>query len=65
MWQKVLEKLTSGRFLLTLTSCFVFCFMVVHRVMDKNDVVQLVMLIATFYFMRNDRNQPPQGGINV
>ncbi|GEM_PF-3372398 len=61
MIQRVLDKLTSGRFLLTLTSCYVFCFMVVKRIIDKNDVVQLIMLIATFYFMRNDRNNPTKG----
>jgi len=35
--------------------------MVVKRIIDKNDVVQLIMLIATFYFMRNDRNNPTKG----
>jgi len=56
----MLRKLLSGRFIFTIVSAFVFAFMSMNGLIDKNDVMQMVMMVAIFYFNRNDRNTPEQ-----
>lgn len=56
----MLNKLLSGRFIFTIVSAFVFASMSMNGFIDKNDVMQMVMMVAIFYFNRNDRNTPEQ-----
>ncbi len=55
------NKLLSGRFLFTVTCAVVFAYMCFTRYMDKNDAMQLIMMVAIFYFSKNDRNTPTKG----
>lgn len=50
MKQHIIEKLTSGRWLFTVAAAVTFVILSVKQILPSEDVKELLMLIATFYF---------------
>jgi hypothetical protein len=50
-----MNKLFSGRYLFTVICAFVFAYLCITGSMDKNDAMQLIMMVAIFYFNRNEK----------
>jgi hypothetical protein len=50
----MIQKLLSGRYVLTVTGAMVFAWMSVTGKLDPKDIL---IMIFTLYFSRNDRNQ--------
>lgn len=58
--QKFFEKLTSGRFILTLVGGGVFTYCAVTGKLETQAVAAILTSIFTSYFLRNDRKN---GGV--
>lgn len=56
-----MNKLSSGRFILTVVSALAFGYMATTKILDPKDSLQLITMVFVLYFTRNDRN----GGQNV
>ena len=50
MKQHIIEKFTSGRWLFTVAAAITFVVLSVKQILPPEDVKELLMLIATFYF---------------
>jgi hypothetical protein len=50
MKQHIIEKLTSGRWLFTVAAAVTFVWLSVNKTLPPEDVKELLLLIATFYF---------------
>jgi len=57
----MIDKLTSGRFILTIMAGFVFVYLSVTKVLPQDKVMEVVLVVIYAYFNRNDRT-PTQGG---
>jgi hypothetical protein len=55
-WQRVIEKLTSGRWLLTIACALVFAVCAIRGTIETDAVVALIGAVFVSYFQRNDRN---------
>jgi len=53
---RIVSKLTSGQWLLTMSAAFVFAWCAVNAILDKETISTLLGVIFTFYFSRQ-RNQ--------
>ena len=53
--RRLLDKLTSGRFLLTITTSFIFFNLSVNGKLDAKDVMAIIIMVFTLYFTRQDR----------
>jgi len=51
-----LEKLTSGRFILTITAGIVFAWLSINGRLPLDKVTEIVLLVFMLYFTRADRN---------
>jgi hypothetical protein len=56
---RILEKLTSGRWLLTITACFVWAICTWHGTFDGPVNSGLLVLVIKEYFDRKDRGANP------
>ena len=54
---RVLEKLTSGRWLLTACVGCGWFYLVVTGGVDQKDALAAFLLVANWYFNRNDRKE--------
>ena len=52
---KLITKLTSGRFLLTLITGAVFMYAVYNKLLEAQAVSAIIVLVFNSYFMRTDR----------
>jgi len=50
-----MTKLLSGRFIFTIVAASIFFNLSINGLIDSKDAVQLITLIAVFYFTRTDR----------
>ena len=55
----ILNKLVSGRFILTLSAAFVFVWAAVNKLLSPAEVIAVVMFVFQAYFNSNDR-QPKE-----
>jgi hypothetical protein len=59
MSEKILTKLTSGRFLLVVASAVVFAIMSIKGMLAGEFVAGLLTMVMRDYFSRNDREKLP------
>ena len=52
MKDRIISKLTSGKFILTVSFAFTICAMGLQGKIPPDDIVKLGMIIVTFYFTR-------------
>lgn len=52
----MLQKLLSGRYLLTVITAVAFLYLVFKGTIDAKDAMMIVTMVFTLYFSRNDRN---------
>ena len=55
--KEILNKLVSGRFILTLSAAFVFVWAAVNKLLSPAEVVAVVMFVFQAYFQRTDREK--------
>lgn len=53
--KRVVDKLLSGRFLLTLIAGSVFAYAAVHKLLEAQAISAIIISVFQAYFMRNDR----------
>ncbi|MBM3701728.1 MAG: hypothetical protein FJW63_01845 [Actinobacteria bacterium] len=58
---KVMEKLTSGRFLFTLAAILVFTVLSIQKVLPLDKVQEVILIVIYAYFTRN-RSEEKNGG---
>jgi len=51
----MLNKLTSGRFLLTIVTAIAFLFLIISGKMEPKDAMQIITMVFVLYFTRLDR----------
>lgn len=56
-----MNKLLSGRYLLTVAAAFVFVWAAITKLLSPAELVAIVMFVFQAYFNRNDRNTPNGG----
>ena len=62
MWKAIFDKVSSGRWLMTVTFTFTACYLAIKGVFPVEAFVGLVTLIANEYFKRTDRpTEKPNG----
>lgn len=62
-WQLALNKILSGRFILTVITGIVFAFASWKGWIPKDTIATIIVMVFTLYFSRTDRNgKPPTGG---
>lgn len=59
---KLLEKILSGRFILTVVSAGVFAYLSITKVLPVDKVTEILLIVIYAYFNRQDRKQDPEGG---
>ena len=58
----MINKLLSGRYILTLISGIVFLILSVNQVIEAKDVVMIIMVVVSSYFTKdrsNDKDNKP------
>ena len=60
MWQKAIEKMLSGRYILTVVCALVFAYCSIQKTMPMDATISIVSMVFISYFNRGDRN--PNGG---
>ena len=55
----MIDKIFSGRWLLTITTAFVFACLSINGSIDVKDVMAVVIIVFSLYFNRNDRELKP------
>lgn len=60
MWQKIIEKLTSGRFILTLIAGMVFAYCAVRGIITSDKTYDIISIIVVAYFMRSQNGTTPK-----
>jgi hypothetical protein len=55
------DKLTSGRFWLTIISGFVFAYAVYAKIINAEATAAILTLVFMAYFQKNDRGTPTGG----
>ena len=63
MISKVLDKVLSGRWLLTVTCAAVLAYGVYSKIMPSQTAVLVIVLVFEWYFKRDDRQPPAAGGV--
>ena len=60
----MLEKISSGRWLLTMACSVVFVYSAFTKLLSPAEIMGVVMMVFTAYFNRGDRNgsTPTNGG---
>ena len=53
----MINKLLSGRFILTIVASVVFMLGAINRTIPEEAVVAVIMFVVQAYFNRSDRNQ--------
>ena len=53
--QKIIEKLTSGRFILTIIVGIVFAVLAIMKVLPVDKVHDVILIVIYGYFTRSDR----------
>ena len=54
----ILEKLLSGRFLLTIITGFTFAWLAIHGILPPDKVFDVIFIVFALYFSKN-RNEKP------
>lgn len=55
MKDKIIEKILSGRYLLTVLSGAAFIYLTVTKQIDTAQAMTIIAMVFTLYFSRNDR----------
>ena len=58
MIQKIIEKLTSGKFLLTIIAGMVFAYCSVKQIIPPDKTYDIISVIVVAYFMKGQSNTP-------
>ncbi len=53
----LVEKISSGRFIFTIVTAFVFAYCAIHGTIGTDKVMEVVLLVIYAYFNRQDRNK--------
>ena len=61
-WQKVADKILSGRFILTCICGMVFAYVACKGKIEVAAITAILSAVFTSYFGRNDRIPPANGG---
>lgn len=56
MRDKIIDKLLSGRYFLTVIGGIVFLYAVIYKLLPSEAVAAIITAIFMSYFNRNDRN---------
>ena len=56
MRDKIIDKLLSGRFILTIIGGIAFLYVVIYKMMPPEAVASILTAIFMSYFNRSDRN---------
>jgi len=56
----LLAKLTSGRFIFTLITGFVFAYLAITGELSTERVQEVILIVIYAYFSRTDRNSKPK-----
>lgn len=56
MWQKILDKLLSGRWILTVICGFAFLYAVLAKQMAEATITAILLAVFNSYFDKKDRN---------
>jgi hypothetical protein len=62
MWEKMLNKMLSGRFILTVICGVVFAWAVFQKQMESATITAILLSVFNSYFDRKDRGNP-KGGV--
>jgi len=57
-WLEIVIKVLSGRWIFTVAAAFIFIYVAVTGMMKPEDVKEMLMLIAAFYFMQRSIERP-------
>jgi len=57
-FERIIEKLTSGRFILTVVAGVVFLYCAITKSIEGATITAILMMIFKEYFDRNDRGKP-------
>ena len=52
---KILAKLTSGRFLFTIIAALVFAYCAITKILPIDKVHEIILIVVYAYFSRQDR----------
>jgi len=55
---RLLDKLTSGRFILSLLMGWAFLYMVITQTIGAEAALPVILLVCNWYFDRKDRAKP-------
>jgi len=58
LWERLVTKITSARYILTLIVALVFAYMAIKGTLDANRVIEIVLVVFYAYFTKN-RDQVP------
>lgn len=61
--EMLIEKISSGRFLFTVTAAVVFAVKAIDKTLPLDKISEVILLVIYAYFTRSDR-KPENGGIN-
>lgn len=56
----MIDKLLSGRYVLTLSVAFVFVWAALNKLLTPAEIIAVVMFVFQAYFNRSDREQPKE-----
>lgn len=57
---RIIEKVTSGQWILAMSGAFVFAWCAAEGVIDKDTIKELLLLIFMFYFLRKRNGETKQ-----
>jgi len=57
---KIIEKLTSGKFLLTIIAGMVFAYCSVKQIIPPDKTYDIISVIVVAYFMKGQSNNVPK-----
>ena len=58
MWQKVIEKMISGRFILTVVASLVFAYCSISGKIPPDKVYDVINIVIVAYFLKGQNNIP-------
>jgi len=58
---KIIEKLTSGKFLLTIIAGLVFAYCSIRQIIPPDKTYDIISVIVVAYFMKGQNGKPTGG----